>query len=83
LRSKNIKAKEKESINKSTELYEINTNKSDLLKRLKQNLNNKGFVDFPIKNDKSKLTSTFITKSQSKDSEFIKPKDSNRESVIL
>lgn len=76
LKSKNVKTKEKEMINKSTELYETNTPKNDIVRRLKQNLNSKGFVDFPIKNDKSKLTSTFITKSQSKDSE-------NRESVIL
>lgn len=83
LKSKNLKAKEKENVNKSTEVYEINTPKSDLLRRLKQNLNSKGFVDFPIKTDKSKQTSTFIIKSQTQNADLKqKPNLSNRESLI-
>jgi len=64
-----LDSRNKNILNKSLEYNDILTSKKDIVKRLKENLNSKGFVDFPLKSDKNKLTQSFISKSQSKDSE--------------
>lgn len=88
----NKKDKEKDIINQSSEyVNEYSTPKNNIVKTLKQNLNSKGFIGFPLKSEKNKIN-TFITKSTSKDSELtlrdnLKQDDkiskSNKDSVIL